>query len=117
MVLTVMKTSYQKLSPKVIKCRDYRYFSNDRFRESLLQGLFSTDISFESLVSNCNNVLDKEGPRKNRYMRENHSPFMNKTLSKAIMLRTKMRNVFIGPKKKEILIENSETSVFNFEKE
>ena len=37
MVLTVMKTSYRKHSPKIIKYRDYRYFSNDRFSESLLQ--------------------------------------------------------------------------------
>lgn len=30
-VLTVMKTSHYKLSPKIMKYRDCRYFSNERF--------------------------------------------------------------------------------------
>ena len=51
MVLAVMKISYRKRSPKIIKYRDYRYFSNERFRESLLQGLSSIDIPFESFLS------------------------------------------------------------------
>ena len=64
MVLTVTKTSYRKRSPKIIKYRDYRYFSNHRFGESLLQGISSINIPFESFLSTCNNVLDKEAPRK-----------------------------------------------------
>ena len=113
---TVIKTSYRKLSPKIIKNRDYRYFSNENFRESLLQGLSSINIPFESFLPTRSNVLDKEAPRKKKYVSGNHSPFMNKTLSKAIMLRTKMRNIFlkIGPKKTKTIIEKREISAFNF---
>ena len=57
MVLTVMKISYQKLSPKIIKYRDYRYFSNDRFRESLFQGISRINMHFKSFLSNCNNTF------------------------------------------------------------
>ena len=32
--------------------------------ESLLQGLSSVDIPFESFLSTCDNVLDKEAPQK-----------------------------------------------------
>ena len=101
MAVTVMKTSSRKLSPKNIKYRDYRYFSNDRFRKSLVQGLSSIDIPFESFWSTYNNVLDRAAPRKKKYVRGNHSPFMNKTLSKAIMLRTKMRNIFLKNRPEE----------------
>ena len=55
MIVTIIKTSYRKIEPRVINYRDYKSFSNEGFRESLLETL-------------------------------NQSPFMNKTLSKAIML-------------------------------
>ena len=37
LVVTVMKTTYKKLQPKIIAYRSYKYFNNDRFREALLQ--------------------------------------------------------------------------------
>ena len=40
-------------------------------------------------------MLEKQLPKKKKYVRGNQSPFMNKTLSKAIMLRTKLRNKFL----------------------
>ena len=40
-------------------------------------------------------MLDKQLPKKTRYVRGNQSPIMNKTLSKAIMLRANLRKKFI----------------------
>ena len=40
-------------------------------------------------------VLDQYAPCKKKYVRGNHSPFMNKSFSKAIMLRAKLRNIFL----------------------
>ena len=37
-------------------------------------------------------VLDKHAPMKKRYIRANDSPFMNRTLRKAFMLRTRRKN-------------------------
>ena len=37
-------------------------------------------------------ALDQHAPRKQKYARGNHVPFMNKTLSKENMKRTKLRN-------------------------
>ena len=65
MIVTIIKTSYRKIEPRVINYRDYKSFSNEGFRESSLETL-------------------------------NQSPFMNKTLSKAIMLRTKFTNKFLN---------------------
>lgn len=79
MILIVMKTSYQKRSPKIKKYRDYRYFSNGRYRESLLQGYSSNDIPFESFLTICNDILDKEAPREKVCQRKTFA-FMNKTI-------------------------------------
>ena len=40
-------------------------------------------------------VLDKHALMKEKYIRDNNGPFMNKILSKAIMNRSRLRNKFI----------------------
>ena len=47
MVTTVMKTTFTKMKPKVIKYRDYKYFCNDTLRESL------QNIFLQNLKNNC----------------------------------------------------------------
>ena len=37
MIVTVMKTSYRKIEPRVINYQDFKSFSNEGFRESLLE--------------------------------------------------------------------------------
>ena len=39
MIVTVMRLSYRKTEPRVISYRDYKSFSNEGFRESLLENL------------------------------------------------------------------------------
>ena len=46
-------------------------------------------------------MLDKQLPEKKKYVRDNQSPFMNKTLSKVIMLRTNLRNKFLKNRSNE----------------
>ena len=55
-------------------------------------------------------------PLKKKYVRDNHSPFMNKSLSKAIMVRTSLRNIFLKnrSKEKEIIIIKKGTCVLHF---
>ena len=40
-------------------------------------------------------TLDRYAPCKQKYTRGNHLPFMNKTISKEIMKRTRFRNQFL----------------------
>ena len=40
-------------------------------------------------------MLNKPAFQKKKYVRGNKSPFMNKTLSKAIMQRSKLRKLFL----------------------
>ena len=106
MIVTVMKTSYRKIEPRVINYRDYKSFSNEGFRESLLENIKgklseNSDKSFSNFINTCNTVLDKQLPKKKKYVRGNQSPFINKILSKAIMLRTKLRTRFLKNRSNE----------------
>ena len=73
MIITVMKTSYRKIEPRVIKYRDYKSFSNEQFRESLLnlKGKLSenSDQSFSNFINTCNIVLDQQLPKKRKCVR------------------------------------------------
>ena len=106
MFVTVMKTFYRKSQPKIIHCRNYENFSNDNFRDSLQkifpQNLGNTcDQDVNDFLISCNKIVDQHAPRKKKYVRGNHSPFMNKNLSKAVMLRTKLRNIFLKNRTEE----------------
>ena len=46
------------------------------------------------------NALNSFAPVKKKYLRANHSKFVNKELSKAMMLRTKLRNKFLKKQQK-----------------
>ena len=54
----------------------------------------------------CKSTLDQHAPRKQKYARGNHMPFMNKTLSKETMKRTKLLNNFL---KKEPMKAKNDT--------
>ena len=62
MIVTVMKKSYRKIEPRVINYRDYKSFSNEEFRESLLEKLKkklleNSDQSFSNFINTCNTML------------------------------------------------------------
>ena len=67
MVTTVMKTTFRKMEPKVIKYGDYKFFCNDTFRESL-QNIISQNLKsncddhYNNFTISCKNFLDKIAP-------------------------------------------------------
>ena len=42
MVVTVMKTTYRKLEARTVHCRDFKYFCNNSFKESLQKAVSQT---------------------------------------------------------------------------
>ena len=58
--------------------------------------------SLKKFLEVCNKALDEHLPHKSKFVRGNHSPFMNRELSKAIITRTRLRNKFF----KEKTVEN-----------
>ena len=66
---TIMKIRYRKLKPKIINYRKYKTFSNDIFRDSLLEQLSEVRINndddgFNKFLRNCWNTLDRFASRK-----------------------------------------------------
>ena len=84
--------------------RSYKYFKNESFREELIQievNRNNCDKSFKNFTFSRNAILNKHAPQKKKYVRGNQSPFMNKTLSKVIMQRSKLRNLFLKKRTEE----------------
>ena len=96
-----MKTSLRKINPKVIKFRKYKNFSNGRCKRWLQKNLVTNEIESGRFVGICNKILDPQVLMKKKYLRGKQSSFMNKTILKAIRLRTKLRNIFLKNKSKE----------------
>ena len=97
MTLTVLKTKFPKMEPKKVAYRDYKYFSNDTFRNELLNELSRFDIrdlSFQNFVQTNMKLINRLAPIKQRYIRSNQQPFINKSVAKAIMNRSRVRNRF-----------------------
>ena len=98
MVVTVTNTTYRKFH--------FKYFCNNSFKESFRKA-FSQNLGvgcneiYESFAVTCNKILDNNGPLKKNCVRGYHSPFINKSLSKAIMVRTRLSNIFLKNRSEE----------------
>ena len=60
-----------------------------------------SDLSVDVFKMTFLNVLNSFAPAKKKYLRANHSKFVNNELSKAMMLRAKLRNKFLQQKTTE----------------
>ena len=101
-----MKTTYRKREPRIVYYHDFKHFCNNSFKESLQKAIsenlgFGCDEIYESFASSCTNVLDDHAPLKKKYVRGKYSSFMNKSLSKAIMVRRRLRNIFLQNRSEE----------------
>ena len=97
MTITIMKTVFKKKKPKIIQYRDYKKFSNAVFRSELIELLYIHDVNnihyndFDNLVMGLLNIY---APIKYKYIRANEAPFMNKEFKNAIMVRSKLKNIY-----------------------
>ena len=102
LVVTVMKTTFPKAKPKTIYYRDYKKFNLQEFRRELRTELKNTVIlgyaHFEYIFLT---ILDKHAPMKEKVVRANDKPFMNKALRRAIMRRSFLKNKYQKLKSEE----------------
>ena len=99
MTVSVLKTHFCKLPPKVVTYRDFKKFENERFMDSLKLTLNSQDVDYtkntQLFFELCRNELEHHAPRKKKYIRGNNKPFMTKAVSKSLIERTRLRNTFL----------------------
>ena len=96
LVVTVMKPYFQKQKPRVVTYRDYKNFSKNDYGQKI-----TYELSLLGYANICKATLDKVAPLKQKYVRSNHSPFLNKEILKAIMNRTRLRKKFLRSRSTE----------------
>ena len=124
MIVTVMKSHYKKQKPKIICYRKYTNYSTDLFREELLNNI--SKENFQNMTLNAFKtifmvLLDKFARMKHKYIRANQAPFMNKTLNKSVMNRSRLKNRYLKNRTPENWLaykkqRNSCVSLFRKEK-
>ena len=105
MIVTVLKNYFQKREAKVINYIDYQNASNKEFRQQVLKDILKATqngniVSYESFLSICQQTRDSRAPKKQKHVRSSHSPFINRTILKAIMDRSRLRNKFVKTRSK-----------------
>ena len=99
MNITVLKSFFQKQSPITIKYRDYKKFDQNIFHVELIEKLNNLnegEILYDTFEKLFVQLLSTHAPIKEKIVRANNATFMNKTLSKAFMTRSRLRNKFLN---------------------
>ena len=92
MIYTMFKTTFDKGKPIHIKYRSYKKFDSNIFTADLQANIYNID-NYDNLEKYITDILDRHAPIKNKVLRANNKPFMNKTLKKAISNRSRLRNI------------------------
>ena len=93
LIVTVLKTTFNKAKPKEITYHTYKNF-NDVFGKHLRRKLDNCEnyIQFENRFLD---VLNEHAPIKKGFVRANEVPYMTKALRKAIANRSRMETIQI----------------------
>ena len=99
----MFKGRFIKQRPIKITYRDYRYFNESVFLHDLRAASFhlyeslaqrDTNLAYNFFVKTFLQVIDRQAPFKTKTICGNQAPFMTKELSKAIMTRSRPRNIY-----------------------
>ena len=58
----------------------------------------NNDLEFDLFKAALNEAIQRHAPIKQRYVRANQAPFINKTINKEIMKSSQLRNKFLNTK-------------------
>ena len=104
LVLTILKTLFDKNNPYEILYRDYKNFNSESFNEDLQNILSTTQINtckqFKDIFLS---VLNIHAPLKKKLLRANHSQYVTKALRKAVMRRSKLEKIYFNKQTNESL--------------
>ncbi len=97
MIVTVLKTTFQKQGPSIINYRCYKNFNLVSFKQDLRTEFGSIDasnVNYGAFETAFDKVSNKHAPLKKKYVKVNNAPFTTKALRKAIMLRSRLHNEY-----------------------
>lgn len=93
----VFQNDFSEIKTKNNLLRDYKNYSNYKFREELLyklslQSITNTSNDLEKFCQICISVMNKICSQKKNYIRWNNMPSINKNLTEAHKKRSHLRN-------------------------
>ena len=97
MTISVLKTFVKKKESIKINYRSYRNFITVNFRNELsnaLQKCDTNNMTYDDFHKVFMKILNLHAPIKQKVIRGNNQPFMNKVLSTSFMHRSKLKNVY-----------------------
>ena len=107
LVMTSFRSTYQRARPTKIRYRSYKTFDENAFLTGLRTCPFheclklsDSERAYENFKLLFLDITNKHAPVKTKVIRGNNAPFMNKELSKEIMVRSELRNKFNRHKSK-----------------
>ena len=102
--VATFKLEFPPQKPKMISYQNYKHFDRNSFEKEIKNTLMIQKISpkdFSAFKNIVIKALNLHAPLKTKYVRANHSSFISKDLSEAIMHRKKLRNQFLKLKTHE----------------
>ena len=79
MIYTMLKSTYTKLEPKVLRNCSYKDFSKESFLQDFQHGL-KNNGKFSDFNDEFKQILNHQAPIKQFKLRGNTKPHINKTL-------------------------------------
>ena len=90
-----LKCAFHEIMSHKDKIQKLQKLSYNSFKSELKTSLKiseEAEMTYDSFKETFMNSLNKQAPMKEKFIRGNQAPFMNKTLSKAFMQRAKLKN-------------------------
>ena len=94
MIVTVMRTTFPKTEPLVVRYRDYSKYNSTDFGIDLGRRLRNVPDTYDAFERTFLDTLDFHAPQKSKVIRANHKPYVTKEMRKAIMLRSRLQNLW-----------------------
>ena len=95
---TVLKMSFSKQRHETVFFRNYKTFDSSAFREALNGELLKyglNNIEYDIFQEIIVSLLNVYAPLKKKYLRANHASFVTKEPRKAIIKRTRLKNIYL----------------------
>ena len=95
MVITVLKQTFQRSSPRELVYRDYKNFDLLTFKRELEEKLNQQINEYKHFKQIFLEPLNTHSPIKRKLLWANHVPYMAKALRKAIMKRSEPEKKYV----------------------
>ena len=92
LIYSVMKTTFKSEEPKKLIYRDYSNFSTECFKDDFMSSICQEKHDYLDFKKKFIDTLNKHAPKKIKIFRGNQKPHIKKTLRKAIMKRSQLKN-------------------------